>query len=399
MDTAGETRIPEAELPPDVLETPPPVPPLTRSGILADLNDTGAVAASRFFDGFTFTGDARVRYEAFFDDTTRPGPGDRERGRFAVRLGFTKRVNPRVTAGVRLATGVAANPTSTFQSFDNAAVGKAISVDHLYLDLVPISAWPDFHAILGKQPNPFRTTSLVWDRDVSLEGVAETYRWKRWPWTVSFAAGQFFFEENAAPDDPYLLGEQIAFEYAPAGDLGGKYNLAAGLYHTIRPYGIDPTGQSGSNFAGPIHSPGAGFSVLDIAGGFTTRLAFLGDRPFQVNAGYIRNLSAAVNRATGSTEDDGWLAEAVLGRVSEPGTWEAGGGYRRVEADATLAQFTESEFSTRAGNTDIEGWTLRVSHGLWKNTTIGVSGFRASGESMRRIPDRDRIEANIAVKF
>lgn len=392
-DTQPFQPLDETEIPLDLRDEAPP-PALTRSGVLADLNDAGAVAASRFFDGFTFFGDARIRYEGIFDDTT--GISDRNRGRLAVRLGFTQKINPRILVGARLATGTASNPASTFQSFDNVTTGKVISIDNLYLDLTPFTREPNLHFVLGKHTVPFRTSTLVWDRDISLEGVSETWKTERWPWSFWTTAGQYFLEDNAAPDDPYLLGEQVGFEYAPAGDLGTRFTLGTGLYHTVRPYGIDATSQSTANLSSGRHRTPSGYSVLDLSGGVST---LLGELPIRVNGGWIRNLSADLTTVTGEAESDGWSAELTFGKTADPGTWELGGGYRVVEADATLGQFTESEFSTSSGNTDIEGWYYKFAYVPWKNTTWTVSGAMTQGESNRPIADRARIETNLGVKF
>ncbi len=359
--------------------------------------DTALARAVRFFDGFTWAGDVRVRYEGVFDDTT--GVSDRERGRYSLRLGFTKVINSRVVAGVRLATGTAASPSSTFQSFDNAATGKVISIDRAYIDLVPFGSAADVHLILGKQDVPFIGSTLAWDKDVGLEGVSETARMTRGPWKLWAAAGQYFFEDNAAPDDPYMLAEQVGFDHVLNADRGWKWGAAAGLYHAIRPFGIDATTQSATNTAAARHLPNdpTGFSVLDIHGYFETRIGRA--TPLRFNGAWIRNLSATWNSLTNSVADEGWLAEAVLSKITEAGTWEIGGGWRCVEADATLAQFTESEFSTSAGNTDLEGWFARATYSPWRNVTLGVSGFHTAPASLRRISERGRIETTIGVKF
>lgn len=186
--------------------------------------ETAVLQAARFFDGFQWNGDIRVRYDASFDDTGHGniGTSDRDRGRYSVRLGFTKKMNSRVNAGFRMATGIAASPTSTFQSFDNAMMGTAFSIDLAYLDVVPFEFLPDFRVAGGKIPLPFATTSLAWDRDVSPTGIAETLKLKRGSWDLWGTGGQFFFEDNAAPDDPYMQGGQLGFVHTLNADRGMK---------------------------------------------------------------------------------------------------------------------------------------------------------------------------------
>jgi len=361
--------------------------------------ETGIIQSARFFEGFKWNGDIRIRYDAFFDDTGTgaAGTSDRERGRFAMRLGFTKIINPSVTVGLRFATGTSANPTGTFQSFDNAAVGKTIGIDLAYLDVVPFSFWRDIHIVGGKMPQPFRTTSLVWDRDVTPEGIAETLKLKRDKFEWSITGGQFFMEDNSAPDDPYMLGGQIGFVHTLSTERGMKWSLTAGQYHFVRPYSIDATAQSKTNFLAKQHLQPNGYSIFDLSGWYELTV---GDAlPLRVSGGYIQNLSATPNTFNNQKENRGWTADLQLGRIDKAGTWEIGGGWRSIESDAALGQFTESEFNSSLGNTDIQGWTARISYSPWSNTTLGVSGFHSSRISARNISERNRIESTIGVKF
>lgn len=360
-------------------------------------HETHLVRASKFFDGFNWNFDARVRYEGIFDDTT--GVSDRNRGRFSIRAGFTKEINPRVTVGFRLATGAGANPTSTFQSFDNAAIGKAISIDQAYLDVIPVARWNNFHVFLGKHPLPFRGATLIWDRDVQPEGASEILDWSPHDnWKLRAAAGQYFFEDNAAPDDPYMLAEQIGFDHALSRSRGVTWGLAAAHYHTIRPFSIDATSQSATNFPQSRHFSAHGYSILEGCAYIEKRVGR--KTPLRLSGSWLRNLSAAPTTVTGRAEDEGWLGELVLGKITDAGTWEIAGGYRRLEADATLAQFVESDFSTSAGNTDIEGWNVRINYSPWKNTTIGVAAAKSRRISNSTAPvNRDRIHLTLGVKF
>lgn len=121
--------------------------------------------------------------------------------------------------------------------------------------------------------------------------------------------------------------------------------------------------------------------------------------PLRLTGGYIHNLSATPNTYNNSKENVGSTADLQIGRITEAGTWEIGGSWRQIEADATLGQFVESEFASLRGNTDIKGWSARINYSPWRNVTIGASAYQTSGIGARNIPDRTRAETTMGVKF
>ncbi len=357
----------------------------------------------RFLEGLSFSGEVRVMYDAVFTDTTS-GVSDRGRGRIGLLLGLKKEINPFVSASVRFATGTNANPVFPFVSFDNAATGKAIVIDHAFLDVAPLGTVESLpeplrtaRIVLGKQPTPFRyLPSFVWDPDLSLEGVAEIVKFRSGRWAASAAAGQFIFEDNAAPDDPYMLSHTLGIDRLPASPSGSRCGGSVGLHHVVRPYGIDATFQSLSNPAAGQHASPSGFSVLEASGYF---IRFFGHRPVRLAGGYACNLSAAPLAWAGTNEDEGWIVDLTVGQAtSKRGSWEIGGGYRVIEADACLGQFTDFA-GTPMGATDAQAWFL---HGVYMprdNVSISSVFLSAEPESLRRADHLQRIEVQLGVKF
>lgn len=263
---------------------------------------------------------------------------------------------------------------------------------------MPIGPWSGFHTIVGKMPKPFNTTSLVWDADVAPEGAVETFKLKRGSWEWWGTGAQFFLEDNAAKNDPYMLGGQVGFIQILSADRGVKWSLAAAQYHFLRPYNIDATVQSPSNFASGQHVKPSGYSILDISGAFEMTLGRA--LPLRLSGGYINNLSAEPTTVTNRKENTGWVADLQLGKITDAGTWEIGGGYRYIRADAALGQFTESEFASSYGNTDVQGWTVRAGYSPFRNLTWSVSGYHTRPISNRSfIPKRNRVETTLGAKF
>ena len=129
-------------------------------------------------------GDARVRYEVRSGDSGPPStlvtnPDDwnqRNRARYRLRLGLRGTLLDDWLFGLRLETS--ANPRSTNVTFggDNGPFGKSDDgafIGQAYLGYKGIR---DLTLTVGRIPNPFVTTSMVWDADLNPEGLAEQYK-------------------------------------------------------------------------------------------------------------------------------------------------------------------------------------------------------------------------------
>jgi hypothetical protein len=98
-------------------------------------------------------------------DTTE----DRQRLRERFRLGIGSQIDDEWAAGLRLATGNTANPVSTNQTLGSSLENDSFNLDRAFVRYQPtswITAW------LGRFPDPWFATDLVWDEDVNFDGVA-----------------------------------------------------------------------------------------------------------------------------------------------------------------------------------------------------------------------------------
>src|ERR1700733_6970860 len=98
-------------------------------------------------------------------DTTE----DRQRLRERFRLGIGSQVDDEWAIGLRLATGNTPNPVSTNQTLGNSLADDSFNLDRAFIRYQPtswVTAW------LGRFPDPWFTTDLVWDDDVNFDGVA-----------------------------------------------------------------------------------------------------------------------------------------------------------------------------------------------------------------------------------
>jgi hypothetical protein len=260
-------------------------------------------------------GDARVRYEVRSGETAAPDPinshGDtyqRDRARYRLRLGLRGTLVDDWFFGIRLETST--NPRSTNVTFgDDTAAGPGpfaknsdgINVGQVYFGY---KGFKGLTLTAGKLPNPFVTSSMVWDGDINPEGLAEQYKYtlnlgggspartetvsdkdgksvvtKEVPATPGMTLdlfanlGQFVYDDtnpenpvgpspNGIPnDDAYLLGWQV----------GAKLNFDKNRYVQIAPTLYNYTGV-GDTFASHFVGDPA-FRVVDpVTGTVTTVL-------------------------------------------------------------------------------------------------------------------------------
>ena len=129
-------------------------------------------------------GDARVRYEIRNGNSGAPStlvtnPDDaqqRNRHRYRLRLGLRGTLVDDWFFGLRLETSASARSTNVTFGDDAGPFGKTIDpvyVGHAYLGYRGI---PGLTLTAGRLPNPFITTSMVWDGDLNPEGLSQQYK-------------------------------------------------------------------------------------------------------------------------------------------------------------------------------------------------------------------------------
>lgn len=75
--------------------------------------------------------------------------------------------------------------------------------------------------------------------------------------------------------------------------------------------------------------------------------------------------------------DTAWITQVVFGSAAfeQAGDWRVGIGYKRIESDAVMDAFNDSDFGM--GGTNLEGFTLSGAIALQKKLTLGLSWLSA----------------------
>ena len=332
---------------------------------------------------FQWKGDLRYRNEMIDQEFTRT---ERNRDRIRARFGFFAKVNDTVRVEMQATTTEGGDARSSNQTLGDGNSRKALDLDTAYAEWSPNAHWK---LTLGKMRYPWvRTSSYFYDGDVNPEGVAVNYQQGA---TGFFASGFVtrLAERNgaAAFADSNLFGAQAGWR-GTFGD-GGRYMLAAGYFDhgAVEGYNVIQAGGAGGFFGNSTTTSTAicrsgiatclanDFNIVELLGEVQVNLA---GRPLTLFADYANNSAADFRNVTTNPTtnipsglDTAYSAGFTYGRASNPGTWEFGYTYQKVEKDALFGQWVDSDFA--AGSTDGDGSALRFAYAFARNWRANVT--------------------------
>jgi hypothetical protein len=336
-------------------------------------------------------GDFRYRYESIDDDRKTTSE---DRNRIRARLGLNAKVNDEWNLGFRIATG-AADPVSTNQTLGKSFSGKSLRLDMAFFDYHPL--WMNgLNLQAGKIANPFYNVGkreLIWDNDLNPEGGAFNYLWSLSDQTqVNVTGGGFWVDEVATSVNPALWGLQTYVKHSftkPAYILGG---VSWYDYSHLQGYtDLKSTWESGSHdFFGNTSRNSVfayDYDLLELFGEFGTEI---GGMPVAVFGDWVENTVAPTNNT-------GWLAGFALNKLKDPGSWQFVYDYRKVEVDAVVAQFSDSDFL--GGGTGGKGHKFSFTYQVAKNVQAGLNYYLSKFDRPGVDKDYSRLQADIVLKF
>jgi hypothetical protein len=354
----------------------------------------------------TFHCDVRVR--AQYNDN-----GNKQytqyRGRYRLRFWADAKVNDQVYAGFGFASGSSTDPRSTNQTFGDNFGKKGLYIDYVYMEYDPNE---NVALTAGRTRNPLWTTSeLLWDADINPEGVSARTSWPLGRNLQLFGNAGFLVLNELAndPQDPGLLFAQPGAAWR--GDNGvWDFKAGAGVYAfdnvkgkavlAYRPsladgyqqanaapggkyrYGytvVNPEAEINANILDPLPVP-----LLNSLAGYTVSYA-------GAYGSYVKNMQLGANAA-------GWIAGFKVGqrKVEDAGQWQADFSLRRLEADAWLDTYPDSDFY--GGSTNVQGWKAKLSIGLLRDFSLNTAWFTA--KPINGALKRERLaQADVNLKF
>lgn len=333
-------------------------------------------------------------------------------------------------------TGVSATKGAVVSSVN---YGDDLFVGRAFLKFSPFD-WLSIEG--GKMPNPFVSTRMVWDPDISPEGLAEQFKY-----TIGSSGGVLTSGKDAketksvAPlggvtvdlfaNFAQFIYQDVGFENTfntgtgPFGEvpnstdrwmlgwqLGAKVNFDKNTYFQIAPAFYQYTG-GGSSSAGPFNGDNAlvildknadpalitfnqtgvnDLAVLDIPVEFGWRMW---DVPFTLFGDFANNFDAGTRAAKAGhpdkTEGIAYQLGASIGAAKKKGDFEIRGWYQHSEQYALDQNIIDDDIFDGRLNmqgyflqasylfTDAASVILQYSHGSRIDENLGTAGFGALG--------------------
>lgn len=392
-----------------------------------------------WLDRISFYGDMRLRFEnnAFSETNASPefhrDPSksnrhsdikntteDRNRLRVRGRLGADLKVNDWLSGGLRMTTGQLTNPVSPNQT-EQVSEGKySFALDRAYLKAQP----RDWLTITGGRfSNPFVYTDMVFDPDLAFDGVAATFTPKiNDTWSSFTTVGAFPIEDIESSDtnkakSKWLYSMQTGIKWQSANKSSVKLAVAyhdfsnvEGQSNPLSSSAIDKTfdgtvpafRQKGNstfninkNFGGDKFALASQFELVNVTGQID--LLIFDPVHVTVTGDYVQNIGFDADEILKRTgipfpkENEGYQVRLDVGSNSfngpswmevKPNDWQVSLGYKRIEADAVLDGFNDSDF--HLGGTDTKGWLLGANYGIDKNAWLSARYF--SADSITGLP-------------
>jgi hypothetical protein len=298
----------------------------------------------------------------------------------------------------------------------------------------------DLTVSVGRFENPFFGTSMIWADDLGFDGAALQGKFPIGEdVTPFFTLGAFpvfntdlnFASNNPAKYksyDKWLYGSQLGTTLDLGKDFAFKVGAAYYLFKNIEgqlssPFTPLTTSDAGNTDAsrpafaqkgntymalrdivpGPLNNNGTidQFQYFGLASKFhelalDAKLDFNQFEPFQISlqGEYVKNrafdsasvAAVAVNNQGSATSGTGpflgggtaWLVRMTIGAAAlqDPGDWNVNLGYRKVESDAVVDGFCDSDFG--GGGTNLKGLTLGGNLVVYRGVWLGVRWMSAS---------------------
>ena len=367
---------------------------LREEGAVAS-NEISKVKGADWATKIKARGDFRFRDESIWTERVVSGQAvdaaDRHRQRIRARLGFDFKATDNVKGTLLFATG-GDDPRSSNQTLGSVGTRKSIGLDMAYIDWKFMEGG---NLLLGKQVNPiFRPgQSLFYDGDYNPEGGA-----------VKFDRGMFFgtaygwwlsenYNSNPALEntDSAIFGLQAGMKFPL---FGGETVVAANYYECGSCQDESPLFNNNGNgnttfLAGTTNRLTYGYEILDI--GAQTGITVM-DLPLTFWANYAQNMASDVEY------DTAFAIGAMVGKASNPKTWEAGLFYQEIDKDALFGQWIDSDFGD--GRTDSEGWVLKGGYAPVRNFTVNATYFMNTlNKDVGVDLDYDRLQLDLNYKF
>ncbi len=354
---------------------------------------------------------------------------DRDRFRARLRLGVKAKVTEGLEANIRLASGNIREPLSTNQTLGNTGQKFEFNIDRAFLKYEGLDSdgynWMTLQG--GRINNPFRTTDLLFDRDLGFEGFASTFRYnlagsdslydqEDQSASMYLTLGAFPLQEfELSAKDKWLLGGQLGTEWEFTNQdklsLGVAYykylntearpgrtgaaNHVCSFDDADRDSSLPEYLQKGNSMMAVCYGDqftnndprkfglAPEFEILNITASYD--MAMFAPIHVKLTGDYAKNFGfdpediqnrvgtgTIYNNPNLEERTDAWQVRLDVGwpKTLLPGRWNSYIAYKYIESDAVLDAFSDSNF--HLGGTNAKGWVIEGNYGLMENAWLSA---------------------------
>ena len=352
-----------------------------------------------------FRGDVRLRYQ-YNDNENKQY--HQNRGRYRLRFFVDAKVNDQVYTGFGLASGSSADPRSTNQTFGDNFGKKNIYIDYVFAEY---NVNENLAFTGGRTKNPlWLTNDMLWDADINTEGLSARLTYPvNYNWQVFGNAGYLMLNELANdPQDPALLVAQPGVSWH---DSDGIYDFKAGAavygFEHVKDHAAlnyRPSLADGYQQANTVVGGKYKYSYNSVSPEFEANANILNPVPVPLLSAFGYNISYAgvfgnyIQAFDQGRNNKGWIGGLRIGqrKVEDAGQWQAGYSLRRLEKDAWLDTYPDSDFY--GGSTGVKGQKFQLSLGLLRDFAVNLAYFDA--KPINGPLKRERlVQSDINLKF
>jgi len=342
---------------------------------------------SSIFDRVHLKNDLRLRYESIERDDKE----NKYRNRYRLRLGAKIDLIDNLQLEVGMRSGFA-NPTSGNQTFHDDEPLKDYFLQSLRFNILGLAYKSDNSIVkIGRQPymmyRPIKS-QLVWDNDVSMNGV--NYQYKDNTKIITLGVNQPSLEESAQSRDNVNL---YVAQYVQKATLESvKLNVGAGIYYYDGLKGNTTLfGKSkGNTLANSVYADD--YHIVEGFGELQLKDVF--GKPLKFAASVAYNFGADDNNF-------GYDLGVQLGKAKRIGDWQVKYSYTDIEENAVLGAYSDSD--NFGGGTAAKGHAIRTKYKMGKNLYIAGNFFfntlYASKSKTDVEADYERVQLDVIVKF
>ena len=352
-----------------------------------------------------FRGDVRLRYQ--FNDNENKVYAQ-HRGRYRLRFFVDAKVNDQVYTGFGFTSGSSADPRSTNQTFTDNYGKKNLYIDYVFAEY---NASDSLAFTAGRTKNPlWLTNDMLWDTDINTEGLSlRLNRPLSFNWQFFANAGYMVLNESANDaQDPAMLfaqpgvswrGSDGVYDFRAAAAVYGFNHLKRRPALTYRPSTADGYQQANTLSGGKYKysynsvSPEVELNanILDPVG--VPLFSALG---YNISyAGLFGNYLRAFDHG-GANE--GWIGGVKIGqrKVEDAGQWQLRYSLRRLEKDAWLDSYPDSDFY--GGSVNVKGHEAALTLGLLRDFALDLDYYDSKPVS-GPLKREHLFQADINLKF